>query len=666
MRSDVGGLDRAHFKDGASPLPFLAACLARNAKCSPAWNYLESGLARGILDEASTRLALPLVAPLSLQQQHFSARFDQLEKQITAVLTAKEQSDATRAKFQELVQERQKVEAEFAQFAAEISAKEVYKLESIQPQIPADTALVAWVDIQGQPKAADPNGEHWACIVRRGGEPAWVKLPGSGPKNEWMKDDDELPGRFRKMLSGPPGESTEDRKELTRQMVRQRLTPLEPYLRDQGDLSAVKHLIVHSAWWMAGIPIEALTDQYTISYASSGTMFAKSQETRREIQAKGENRGEARLLALADPVFKNPQKPREAEPPDHGALITQVVPKSNADRSGIKPGDVVLSYAGTKLASSEDLSKALSKSGDPAALEKDEIPIEVWREGETLTLKVRPGPLGIQMSKRPAAEGIIARREGDQALRASRGDGTWEPLPGSRAEVEAIARLFPKSLKLIGSEASEQRFEQLAAKGELLQYRFLHLATHGELDDRVAMQSALILAQDQLPDPANLGDPEKPAPDGRLTAAEMLKDWKLDAELVTLSACQSGLGKRLGGEGYLGFAQALFLAGARSLALSLWKVDDMATALLMTRFYENLLGKRDGLKQPMPKAEALREAKHWLRNLTAEEVGQHLAKLPGGVRGEIVKLKPAQPASAVRPFEHPYYWSAFILLGDPY
>jgi CHAT domain-containing protein len=144
----------------------------------------------------------------------------------------------------------------------------------------------------------------------------------------------------------------------------------------------------------------------------------------------------------------------------------------------------------------------------------------------------------------------------------------------------------------------------------------------------------------------------------------MLK-WKLDAELVTLSACQSGLGKKAGGEGYLGFAQALFLAEARSLVLSLWKVDDTATALLMVRFYQNLLGKRDGLKQPLPKAEALQEAKHWLRKLTAKEVEHHMARLPAAERGQPRPLKLAATEPAVQPFVHPYYWAAFILIGDP-
>ena len=69
-----------------------------------------------------------------------------------------------------------------------------------------------------------------------------------------------------------------------------------------------------------------------------------------------------------------------------------------------------------------------------------------------------------------------------------------------------------------------------------------------------------------------------------------MSTWRLNAELVTPSACQSGLGRQSGGEGYLGFSQALFLAGAKSIVLSLWNVDDATTALFMRRFYQNLLG----------------------------------------------------------------------------
>ena len=109
-----------------------------------------------------------------------------------------------------------------------------------------------------------------------------------------------------------------------------------------------------------------------------------------------------------------------------------------------------------------------------------------------------------------------------------------------------------------------------------------------------------------------------------------MRTWKLDADLVSLSGCETGLGKESGGEGFLGFSQALFVAGARSLLLSLWKVDDRATMLLMTRFYQNMLGKYEEVRSiseavyepgtPIPKAEALREAKIWLRQLTADQV----------------------------------------------
>jgi CHAT domain-containing protein len=163
-------------------------------------------------------------------------------------------------------------------------------------------------------------------------------------------------------------------------------------------------------------------------------------------------------------------------------------------------------------------------------------------------------------------------------------------------------------------------------------------------------------------------------PDGQVTAEQIVRTWELDADLVVLSACESGLGRYAGGEGYLGFAQALFVKGAKSLVLSQWKVDDKATALLMARFYQNLLGHRAGLSQPLPKAAALDEAKAWLRNLTADEVGSELATLERGeVRPLVVEADGPAPHAAssaprpagVRPYAHPYYWASFILIGDP-
>jgi CHAT domain-containing protein len=212
---------------------------------------------------------------------------------------------------------------------------------------------------------------------------------------------------------------------------------------------------------------------------------------------------------------------------------------------------------------------------------------------------------------------------------------------------------------------------------KLQQFRLLHLATHGSVDPVSAAHSALEMARDQLPGPeeqARRAAAGKKVYTGQLSVETIAKSWELDADLVTLSACETALGPEGGGEGLLGFSQVLLGKGARSLLLSLWKVDDTATALLMTRFYQNLLGKRERLESPLPKAEALREAKAWLRGLSRAEVEELAASLAKGVvRGtqEPKKDSPAPPLSQPRvpagehPFAHPYYWAAFILIGDP-
>jgi CHAT domain-containing protein len=134
----------------------------------------------------------------------------------------------------------------------------------------------------------------------------------------------------------------------------------------------------------------------------------------------------------------------------------------------------------------------------------------------------------------------------------------------------------------------------------LKQYRYLHFATHGQANYDKAFDSFLVLSQDRLP--------KFEGKEGEKAYRGVLDHCHLDADQVTLSSCESGLGRAAGGDGLLGFAQAFLVAGARSVCLSLWAVDDTATALLMDRFYRNLLGQRDGLTGPLPKAAALREA----------------------------------------------------------
>jgi CHAT domain-containing protein len=346
-----------------------------------------------------------------------------------------------------------------------------------------------------------------------------------------------------------------------------------------------------------------------------------------------------------------------------------VLPGSNAGRAGfrngqvgLKGGDVLLQYGSTALKNLFDLK--LATEGRVKAL--------CWRDGEELELRLAAGPLGVVLDNRPAPVAVAAWQEADNLL-VMRGTGHAR-LPGSRWEVEALARLvgINESTVLLGSRASEQVLDHLRLDGKLKQFPILHFATHGQVDMDRPSRSALILAQDRLPDPVAAASTSKKVYTGELRVSTIIADWQLDADLVVLSACQTGLGKDAGGEGLLGFAQTFLQKGARSVVLTRWKVDDTATALLMLRFYENLLGKRTGLKERLGRAAALAEAKEWLRNLHRKDVERLAAGLAGGhVRGTevealpVVKARPPKLPSGERPFAHPFYWAAFVLFGDP-
>jgi tetratricopeptide (TPR) repeat protein len=659
------GLDRAGTAATLSPFPPLACMLARRGAMTEAWSRYEQNLARGLLDDLSARHARRISDEDRRREQQLFAqlnRLDILAEKLAARPAANPQQVAARDK---LTQERIEAQAAWSAFqqhlqdAYGVAEGKVFDLDHIQDRLPADAALVGWLDLQTQSKAPETKGDHWACVVRRGGAPRWIRIFGTGPNQSWTKSDDDRPGQVRKIVSEGllPGWQ-----EPLAELAQQRLGPLDAPLQAHDHLPPVQHLIILPSPALAGIPVEALVEarpvnspRYLVGYAPSGTMYAWLQERRRADPDKPSR--SHRLLALGDPVPPPSEQPSHSapQPPDHGLLVRVVQPGSNAAHAGIQPGDVLLAYAGTKLATRDDLAKQV-QAADPKAAG---MAIAIWRQGQTLDLTLKPGLLGVQLETRPAAEAILAQRAGEALLRRTRGSA-FTRLPGTRREVQAIADLFTLKEVFLGSDASEQLLDDLRAHDRLQQFAVIHLAAHGKMDDLIPMNSRLLLSQDRLPDPLASSSLDQPYFDGAVTAGEVMSTWKLDAELVVLSACQSGLGRSSGGEGFVGFAQALFLAGGRSLILSLWEVDDRATALLMTRFYQNWLGQRPGLAQPLPKAEALREAKQWLRALTSDELESALEQISRG----IPRSKAGQPVAG-RPFEHPHYWAGFILMGDP-
>jgi CHAT domain-containing protein len=656
----ASGLERS-VTSRRSPLPALAIALTRQDRRHEAWVRWEADLARGLLDDLSARQLRPLNAEQRSREADLAGQLQRLDERITR-LAAKarrihdedKQLDALRSQQSALrgqwVEFQNALEREYQAFAGK-----PLNLDEVQNALARDAALVGWLDVANH---------HWACIVRHEGDPTWTPIPGSGPDGAWTKEDDDRPGTVREALAGHQlawGAAVEA-------LAHQRLAPLRPHL------TGVKHMIILPSWALAGVPVEGLVaalpdglPRPVVSYAPSGSMLARLSAPRTQPT------GPPRLLALGDPAFPRPAPSGPAPaPPDHGIAVLAVAPHSTADLFGIKPGDVLLEYNGKSLQSQSDL--AVVAAGDTAI----RVPVKLWRDGEIRSLEIAAGPLGIQSSpSRPAAQVVLVQRAAAEVLRSGVRSEGFAPLPGTRREVEAIAVLFPSDrvTALLGSDATESKLQALAQSGALKKYRFLHLATHGQANRDVALSSAIFLGTESDRPAAASADPAalELAPDGRITAEQIVRTWELDADLVVLSACESGLGRYAGGEGYLGFALALFVKGARSLVLSQWKVDDKATALLMTRFYQNLLCKRSGLSQPLPKAEALDEAKRWLRELTADEVGGALADLDRGPVRPLAKVdgpvrvdpSPTPRPSGVRPYAHPYYWASFILIGDP-
>ena len=229
---------------------------------------------------------------------------------------------------------------------------------------------------------------------------------------------------------------------------------------------------------------------------------------------------------------------------------------------------------------------------------------------------------------------------GDRVLAIGNPD-SGNSKPGLKyAELEAreVKSLYPMSTLLLNSDATKE-----TVKSESTRHDILHFAAHAELSKDDPLSSAILLAKDGKDD-------------GRLTVKEIF-EMELNADLVVLSGCETGLGKLSRGDEMVGLIRAFIYAGTPSVVATLWKVEDSSTAALMGSFYKNL--------KTMSKAEALRKAQ---LELIRGEIGGPLLAMRGvgGITqsGEASGLKATSPGSVPVSSAHPYFWAPFVLVGD--
>jgi CHAT domain-containing protein/tetratricopeptide (TPR) repeat protein len=495
--------------------------------------------------------------------------------------------------------------------------------------------------------------------------------------------------------------------------------------------------------WPHGEPVDAASLQSTISQVVRGVSRERDREFLDEARESAHSLAELRStllpgelgaeLARASRVFVIPDGPLHRLPID--VLMAREVRQDDVGPA------FLYGPSATVLMRMRERAAAHRKDGTLARNRPSKPPLIAV--GDPL-FTPRPSPEGAPASAPASEVAVASANEPETALMRERtrdAFGDLRPLPATRREVEAIAKLVDQVSKRSADDADSAGLKSEIPKSEIGDQsagrnpqpltpdvragrsaillgkdatvtnlfsavdrpRFLHLATHALVDGGPRVyDSALALA---APETLTADD------DGFLRLGDLLYKWsgKLEGtELVTLSACRTAQGRLEAGDGFVALTWGFLFAGADSVIASLWKVDDTATALLMTRFYENLLGtghvmtdpqiaqisqnssqadplrpsaksadsgsglrtQDSGLK-PQPKAEALRDAKRWLKSLSRADaeracrsLGVEKSDMPRGGpplgRGEAVTSE----SSDDRPYADPYYWAAFILIGD--
>ena len=399
-----------------------------------------------------------------------------------------------------------------------------------------------------------------------------------------------------------------------------------------------------------------LDDGPPIAYGPSATVLVNRSVTKdRQLRARDQGQRQPyEVVAVGDPVFDRRSK-EPPSPPESGLLVDRVEPNGAAQQAGMKRGDVIVRYDGHPVSDRDqfrvlrDQIVARIEDGERAP---DPLKLQIWRAGREETLLVRPGPWAMDVAKDPLPVAWAKFRNGERLATVTRGGSlatrslALTPLPGTRRELLQIYRTIigrPLAIGnaltsvvpppggagahpvviLLGEDATLAQLSRFAGGA-----RFLHLATHGIIyeQSQLALNSSLALTQPAIPTSDDTGF---------LDLAELLDNWwgRLGGtELVVLSACDTLVGILQSGEGLLGLPWGFMYAGSPAVVASLWEVDDEATAELMGNLYASITrAGGDPAHGLSTKLEALVKMKKVLRQKKPE----------------------------------PYYWSAFVYLGDP-
>jgi CHAT domain-containing protein/tetratricopeptide (TPR) repeat protein len=303
--------------------------------------------------------------------------------------------------------------------------------------------------------------------------------------------------------------------------------------------------------------------------------------------------------ALPAPATQETESKAEAKPL---ILVHEIVSLPSAS---------VLALLRSEFATREPANKMVAVLADPV-FEIDDARVKISR---ALNKKGTGTQNQMGQAVVSSSDSSTVLKRALNSVRGDEGRSSLRRLLFSRDEAEAILSALPPqqgSLKALDFRANRNT----AMSDELSQYRIIHFSTHGLLDSRHPELSGLVLS---------LFDEDGHAQEGFLRLNEIY-NLHLNADLVVLSACQTGLGKEVRGEGLMGLVRGFMYAGSPRVVASLWQVDDAATAELMKRFYRGMF------QEKLPPSAALRAAQI-----------------------EMLKRKH---------WQSPYYWGAFVLQGE--